>query len=278
MGSNEKPEATGHALATGLGDSTRFWRRPKLILLWAGTFTVAWISALGIYFWNNQSLFMEMAPNELGDLLAGWFAPLAWAWVLLTINLNWWQLRLQREKDEKDLSQLRKETDQKAREQSLLFAARMTDRLSGGIELFTRTHGGVVLRDPGEAGSKRCLADILGESRIYVDLTRSNQIDRALERLNRGLSELVVLIKEGWIFEMRIETLANFSAEIRMLRLLAAETSSVCTASIEERMKAGVPIHKTLADFGICLADVDACIAGIDAQLRLLDEIKREDV
>lgn len=277
MGPNEKPEGFGDVPGAGPHDSTRFWRRPKLILRGATAFTLAWVGALGVYFWNNRGPFLDMTPNELGDLLAGWFAPLALVWVLLTINLNWWQLRLQRKKDEKELSRLRKETEQKAREQSLLFAARMTDGLWSGIEFFTKAHGAFVLRDPTEAGNKRCLADILGESRNFVDLARSNQIDRALERLSRGLSELETLIKEGWIFEMRFETLAGFSAEIRMLGRLAAETASACTASAEERMKAGVPTHKTLANFRSRLADVDVCIAGIESQLRQLDDIKRED-
>lgn len=56
--------------------SNRLW-------IWGAIVTGAWLLVLGAYGLTNQSAVAALAPNEVGDMLAGAFAPLAFFWLVL---------------------------------------------------------------------------------------------------------------------------------------------------------------------------------------------------
>lgn len=107
----------------------RFWRRNNPIM-W-GVLATAAVIVFGIWaanqsvcqmdFWGNQScggskwsVFLESAPNEIGDTLAGFAGALAFVWLIAAVWLQGQELAAQRE----ELREQREATQDMARAQS----------------------------------------------------------------------------------------------------------------------------------------------------------------
>ncbi|UWR52353.1 hypothetical protein K4F84_14280 [Phaeobacter inhibens] len=106
-----------------------FWRRNNPII-WGVLATAAvivfgaWAASQSVCqtdFWGNQScggskwsVFLEAAPNEVGDTLAGFAGALAFVWLIATVWLQGQELAAQRE----ELREQREATQDMARAQS----------------------------------------------------------------------------------------------------------------------------------------------------------------
>jgi hypothetical protein len=75
-------------------------------------FTVFWVTAVAGYVLARNVTIFTLAPNELGDFLAGCFSPLAFAWVLAAVLVQSRQLEVQRNEARENGDALRAQSDQ----------------------------------------------------------------------------------------------------------------------------------------------------------------------
>jgi hypothetical protein len=62
-----------------------------------GLLTVTWLGFLLGFYWASGPMLATLRPNELGEMLAGSFSPLAFAWIVITVMLQGKELQEQRE-------------------------------------------------------------------------------------------------------------------------------------------------------------------------------------
>jgi hypothetical protein len=62
--------------------------------LWAIVFTVLWLSIIAAAVWRDWTRFTTMPLNELGDFLAGFFAPIAFCWLVVGYTLQRHQITM----------------------------------------------------------------------------------------------------------------------------------------------------------------------------------------
>ncbi|NOT73072.1 MAG: hypothetical protein HOP09_17915 [Hyphomicrobium sp.] len=82
------------------------------LLFWAKALTVLWLFLLatyGIFSWTQLS---QLKPNEVGDFLAGGFAPLAFAWLVVAVFLQREELQAQRKELEQNREALLLQADE----------------------------------------------------------------------------------------------------------------------------------------------------------------------
>lgn len=60
----------------------------KAPVFWGVVLTVLWLSAVLKYYLKNHAKFAELPPNQLGDVFAGAFAPLAFLWLVVTVFIQ----------------------------------------------------------------------------------------------------------------------------------------------------------------------------------------------
>src|ERR1700690_1550550 len=73
--------------------------------------TAFWLSLLCGFFLASRGTLVAMKPNELGDMLAGSFSPLAFAWVVIAVFLQHSELEAQRQELHSNGEALRVQAD-----------------------------------------------------------------------------------------------------------------------------------------------------------------------
>jgi len=93
--------------------------------------TAGWVLAVGIYVYARSEKFAELAPNAVGDFVAGAAAPLAFLWLVVAVFLQKVELGLQRT----ELKESREAQQRQARETAALVTE---SRRSGQLALQTK--------------------------------------------------------------------------------------------------------------------------------------------
>lgn len=97
---------------------------------WALIFPFLFHGSLRIDFWNSDTYWGNATLGETGDYWAGWLTPLALGWFVVTVLLQHFELRLQRQ----ELSLLRHEYEQSRRAAERQAAALEASKVKGDIE------------------------------------------------------------------------------------------------------------------------------------------------
>lgn len=224
----------------------------------AAVFTLLWVVALCLYFGVAPHLFIRMFPHELGELLAGWFAPLAAVWVGAAVILQKEQLAAQKIELEHASGALklqadesRRSVEQLERNALIIRLERLLERLMFGIQRFTRTAEGREIHSPSRWEQSAQITSVLGGHRKYIDLFRSSEVERALKEFGEGLSLLIERIGEGWVVEVTVDVVEDFCTELSSLCRIVGEVERLAV-SIEDRELHGIPDGPALQVFREC--------------------------
>ena len=210
--------------------------------------SVIWVGALVLYVLRAPSLFMRMWPNEVGDLLSGWFAPLAMAWVAVAAFLQRDQLasereelrqtsealQLQAEELRRSMEEIERQTEhrnsesaRRDRERAAALMDRLYERLMFGIERVARIGEGCILHSPSDEAGDIDLVEVLGEWRKYADWSKSDEVARSVNGLGKGLDSLIDLLRDGWRLDISLTGFNDLCTEFHYLERIALEVERV---------------------------------------------------
>lgn len=265
--------------------------RSRLITLMI-VLSMIWLVALLIYFLSAPSLFFRLWPNEVGDLFAGWFAPLAMAWIAVAAFLQRDQLasheeelkqnseaiRLQAEELRRSIEEMERQNEHRNRESAhrdrevaATLIARLHERLMFVIERIARIGEGCMLRSPSALGTGMNVVEVLGEWRNYADWSRSNDVARSVETLGKGLEELAELIRNGWILDARLAVLRDLCTELHSLERITLHIERDIPSVGNQKTDLGAIEHFDTQSFRKRVADAYAELEAIEGELRKLD-------
>lgn len=222
--------------------------------------SVIWLGTLVIYCIKAPSLFWRLWPNEVGDLLGGWFAPLAMAWVAAAAFLqrdqlasqkeelkqNSEALRLQAEELRRSIEEMERQTEHRNRESArrdrelaAILLNRLYERLMVGVERAARTAEGCKLRNPMDQEAAMDVSEILGEWRKYSDWSRSSEVARSVDALGKGLHTLLEMLREGWTLDMSFAVFRDLCTEFHSLERVVLEVERVSPEVGDQRIALG---------------------------------------
>jgi hypothetical protein len=222
--------------------------------------SIIWVGILVVYFLLAPSIFWRLWPNEVGDLLSGWFAPLAMAWVAAAAFLqrdqlvsqkeelrqNSEALRLQAEALRRSIEEFERQTEHRNREAARrdreLAAAslnRLYERLMFGVERVARIAEGCKLHDPSNQAAAMDVSEVLGEWRKYADWSRSNDVARSVDALGKGLNSLIEMLKEGWTLDMSFAVFSDLCIEFHSLERIVLEVDRVAPTVGDQKTALG---------------------------------------
>ena len=281
----------GQGLTSGHSSASRRYLTVIKIL------SAAWLGGLLVYFLAAPAIFLRMWPHELGELLSGWFAPLALAWVSVAVFLQWAQLRtqeteikensealrmqaaeLRRSVDliEKQTENMMLESARRDREEAAAWLDRLYERLMFGAERVARTAEGCTLSNPGSREDPVRLETIIGDWRTYVERSRRHEVSRSLDGLAAGLNTLVEFVTTGWDLDISFATLQEVCRELRCIERIVAEMERVKTRPAIDNSYVWLLGDFDVRAFREQVATAYKELETLEAGLRELDELGDE--
>lgn len=207
------------------------WRGAFIVdqqyLKYARIGTFIWVSVAAIYFATNRCLFFRMFPHELGEFLAGWFAPLAALWVGAAVVLQRAQLVAQRKELDHAIEESRRSMEDLHRDASEARIERLIERLMFGIQRLARTTERCEIGRRDEVAS---VSEILGRHPTYVALAKGGEVARVLDECGGGIEALVGKIEDGWVMDSSDELLEDLFVELGSLDRICAEIGTACAS------------------------------------------------
>jgi hypothetical protein len=258
--------------------------------------SVIWIGGLIVYFVCAPAAFLRMWPNEVGDLFAGWFAPLAMAWVGVAVLVQKQQLEAQRgelkqnseslrlqaeelrrsvEQLEKHTAHMNRESARRDREQAVALLDRHYERVMFAIERIARTGEECKLRSPRPREDAIDVHGVLGGWRKYADWSRSDDVGRSVEVLGNGLTSLVELLRTGWVFDASFTVLRELCIELRSLDRTLAEVERTTGALDGVTVNLGHPDESSCKEFRRKVTEAYSELEAMEREIRRLDSSDR---
>jgi hypothetical protein len=188
-------------------DNHRIYPVGRVILLSGIAITTVWLITCATYAWFRRAEFVSLKPNEIGDTLAGCFAPLAFAWLALAVFLQRLELvaqrvelTLNRDALRQQVQELSRSVSEQQRQANLMTQQvqerhslevsisleRMADRFIDSLPPLARTSLVTLIRGQ-HGGEERTSHYLLGDPAKYEAL-KGSPIDPYLRELCEHLA------------------------------------------------------------------------------------------
>ncbi len=221
-------------------------QKKRIIILCAGSFTALWTLIAIAYFFLARDAFLTMWPNEVGDLLAGWFAPLAMGWLVVAVLLQRDQLEAQQgelkqntralqmqaaelkasvRQLEKHTLHMEQEGINRERAQRKEEFRREDAKLGYAIVDCTQAFSEHVFQSPTSADDTKPASRVVGKQSEYLELVRRGEYGGCAERFGDGVGGALRLMEGGWLIGGDWETITESMRRLRSVERMANQVA-----------------------------------------------------
>lgn len=221
-------------------------------------YTVVVASIIGLFASDFATELAEMSPNEIGDTLAGFFAPLAFLWLFIATTMQSEELRLQRNEIEENRDVMKEQAAEAKRQAEFLGAQTAAmQRQTKLLKLQADTAVTVAQRQ-----HKISMFDKRID--IYEQLTRISNMDFFNDEIDYALYDRLALVSNrsefmfdsefvSWIVQIA-KAVEEFVEKSDTANELASEAGQNPVKQIEW-VKTKDKIHSELAEIREFLAE-----------------------
>ncbi len=231
-------------------------------------FTIIWLGALAGYVLLVPHLFARMFPHEVGEFLAGWFAPLAATWVGVAVWLQRQQLIAQTEELKHSSEALRLQSEQFQRSINLMEQSavatrldRLRERVILGVLRIVKNIERQEVQSP--VGERVKMESLFGSYSFYGELFRGRETELAMSKFGEGLARLTQNMQEDWVLGTTRAVINELCIDLTYLDRIGADMDRIYSSLASSQISVDTIDSAVLAAFRIQVANADRALEAL---------------